>query len=297
MTKAMGAQLEADYSTKAVVPSAEGTTLAGAVVNEPVPAWQAASDERWWGSATADDLGRAWAAASAEAESGDPGAEKALAEMRRNVQEHWGLAVDQDGTVVDLTGPQAGPAVNGALSGGRDDQGAADAVGARVDRGQDASTMASPVVVPDTIEALIFSAHPLTPERDLAAAVGAGDPTEASLRFARPGGGARWRLGPWLNGRCLELGPLGPSLGCLDGHGVVASRQHLLCHARPGGTRRTLPRASRAPTPAVQAAATTRLRSGFPSGAAQGLCLSRLPRGQRASYQPSSTGQVRSTER
>jgi hypothetical protein len=119
--------------------------------------------------------------------------------MRRNVQEHWGLAVDQDGTVVDLTGPQAGPAVDGGLSGGRDDQGAADAVVARVDSAQDARTTAAPVVVPDTIEGLIASAHPLTPERDLAAAaMGAGGPTEVSLRLARA--------------QAVELGG-GPGLG------------------------------------------------------------------------------------
>jgi hypothetical protein len=125
-----------------------------------------------------------------------------------------------------------------------------------------------------------------------------GDPSATSLQpCPGPGGRARWRHQPRLNGRCFGFDRLGPSLDCPDGCGVVASRRCLLCHARPAGTRHTLPRAAGAPTPPVQAAATTRLRSGFPSGAAHGLCLLRLPRSQRASYQPSSRGQARSTKR
>ena len=61
-----------------------------------------------------------------------------------------------------------------------------------------------------------------------------------------------------------------------------------------GWPRRTLPRPSRSTTPPVQAAATTRLRSGFPSGAAHGLCLPPLGRGSRAWYHPSSTRQEES---
>ncbi len=46
-----------------------------------------------------------------------------------------------------------------------------------------------------------------------------------------------------------------------------------------GGPRRTLPQTASSTTPAVQAAASTCLRSGFPSGAAHGLCPARLCRG------------------
>ena len=127
LAKAMGAQLEAGY---AAAPG-DRPMLAGPGTDGPGPAWQAANDERWWGSATGDDLGRAWATASAEAAAGDPSAGEALAELRRQVEERWGLAIDQDGTVVDVGGSQEGPTVDGGLSVLPVGHGAPDGVGAR----------------------------------------------------------------------------------------------------------------------------------------------------------------------
>jgi hypothetical protein len=58
----------------ALAPSALGAHVVGGdVTSSDGRTWRGVGDDHWWGSATADDLGPAWAAASAEARVGGHG--------------------------------------------------------------------------------------------------------------------------------------------------------------------------------------------------------------------------------
>jgi hypothetical protein len=63
----------------AMAPLALGAHVAeGAVTSSHGPTWHGVGDDHWWGSATADDLGQAWATARAEAAVGDHGTGRQL---------------------------------------------------------------------------------------------------------------------------------------------------------------------------------------------------------------------------
>ena len=230
----------------------------------------------WWATATGEDLGRMWEAASAEAAAGDPGAVEALDGTEapgaralglgrrpgRGRGRPWRQTAEPDSAHQYVDRPRRPTGVR-RLPWARPST-------AR----RDARTTSSPVL-PDTIEALLASAHPLArartwwprsakPGDDLA-------PTARRLATAQRGR-ARWPGRPRLSaGHGAGSGRSRPGG---NGYEVVdpSPVPSLPCAARVA-PRHTLPRAARSTTPPVQAAATTRLRSGFPSGAAHGLCL------------------------
>jgi hypothetical protein len=191
IAKASGAQLERDYRT--VAPAGTAAGLAS-VPSDQSERWRAVGDQSWWASATGEDLGRAWVAASADAAAGNGDAARALDEMKHQVAERWGVSLDEGGAVVELARPSVGAAA-GTLAGAGEEalwvapNGAPNPTSAVLGSGNVAQPGASPapVVVPDTIEALLSAAHPRSVAQDLAAAVTAqpgDDPSAPARRLA-----------------------------------------------------------------------------------------------------------------
>ena len=190
IAKASGAQLERDYRT--VAPAGTAAGLAS-VPSDQSERWRAGGDQSWWASATGEDLGRAWVAASADAAAGNGDAARALDEMKHQVAERWGVSLDEGGAVVELARPGVGAATGTAAGTGEEALSTAPDGAASPTSAAPGSASVLPgafppsVIVPDTIEALLSAAHPRSAAQDLAAAVAAqpgDDPSAPARRLA-----------------------------------------------------------------------------------------------------------------
>jgi hypothetical protein len=192
IAKASAAPLERDYRT--VAPAGTAAEPASVASDQGEP-WRAVGDDSWWASATGEDLGTAWVAASADAAAGNVDAAHALDEMKHQVAERWGVSLDEGDAVVELAQPSVGAATGTAAGTGEGalsvapESVAASPTSAVVGSGNVPLPGVSPpaVVVPDTIEALLLAAHPRSAARDLAAAAAAqagDDPSAPARRLA-----------------------------------------------------------------------------------------------------------------
>ncbi|HXR21634.1 MAG TPA: hypothetical protein VN786_03670 [Acidimicrobiales bacterium] len=190
IAKSSGAQLERDYRTVAPPGTAAEPATLASDQGEP---WRAVGDQSWWATATGEDLGTAWVAASADGAAGNGDAAQALDEMKHQVAERWGVSLDQGGAVVELAQPSVGAATGTAAGTGEEalsvaPDGAANPASAVPGNGTVLPGASPPlVVVPDTIEALLSEAHPRSAAQDLAAAVAAqpgDDPSAPARRLA-----------------------------------------------------------------------------------------------------------------
>jgi len=187
IAKASGAQLQRDYRTVAPAGTAAEPASVPSDHGEP---WRAVGDDSWWATATGEDLGTAWVAASADAAAGNGDAAQALDKMKHQVAERWGVSLDEGGAVVELAQPGVGTATGTAAGTGEEALPAApEGVGSPTSAVPGSARVLpgaspAPVVVPDTIEALLSAAHPRSAAQDLAAAVAAqpGDDLSAPAR-------------------------------------------------------------------------------------------------------------------
>ena len=176
IAKASGAQLQRDYRTVAPAGTAAEPASVPSDHGEP---WRAVGDDSWWATATGEDLGTAWVAASADAAAGNEDAAHALDKMKHQVAERWGVSLDEGGAVVELAQPGVGAATGTAVGAGEEALPVAPDGVAKPTRAVPGSgsvlpgASPPPLVVPDTIEALLSAAHPRSAARDLAAAVAA----------------------------------------------------------------------------------------------------------------------------